>query len=205
VAHHIFLPFPPKERLQDQRSPPRLRRPFHVLRISETVPSAEACAPHYYRILRQRARRKEESRLRNTGWTPDRGCQEASPSFISHGPGSALRLPELNCGNVRDRSRRSGPPPEIFRNLRQVDHFRKCGRREFRKVCRLPRQGLRLGSHVRRALLHLYFESLLRSNGSHLNSSWPCPVGPDHLCDLVVHHGQGNEVLQGQMEITGNG
>lgn len=99
------------------------------------------CAPHYYRIMRQRA--KEEG----LAVTPDifgldamtRGCLGGTGfCFISHvGQVQPCGYLELNCGNVRET-----PFPEIWRHSRRFLEFRdqsaytgKCGVCEYHKVC----------------------------------------------------------------------
>lgn len=99
------------------------------------------CAPHYYRIMRQRA--KEEG----LAVTPDifgldamtRGCLGGTGfCFISHvGQVQPCGYLELNCGNVRET-----PFPEIWRHSRPFLEFRdqsaytgKCGVCEYHKVC----------------------------------------------------------------------
>jgi len=99
------------------------------------------CAPHYYRIMRQRAHAE------NIKVTPDtfgldamtRGCLGGVGfCFISHtGQVQPCGYLELNCGNVRQK-----PFPEIwrdsevFRNLRDQAKYRgKCGYCEFHNVC----------------------------------------------------------------------
>ncbi|MDE5832715.1 MAG: SPASM domain-containing protein, partial [Desulfovibrio sp.] len=99
------------------------------------------CAPHYYRIMRQRA--KEE----NLAVSPQtfgmdamtRGCLGGTGfCFISHrGQVQPCGYLELDCGNVRET-----PFPEIwknseiFRNLRDPGQYKgKCGGCEYHRVC----------------------------------------------------------------------
>lgn len=99
------------------------------------------CAPHYYRIMRQRA---HEENLRVTPQTfgmdaMTRGCLGGTGfCFISHtGQVQPCGYLELNCGNVRER-----PFPEIwgesgiFQDLRNPRKYEgKCGECEFHRVC----------------------------------------------------------------------
>ena len=99
------------------------------------------CAPHYYRIMRQRA--KEEG----VPVTPDsfgmdaltRGCLGGTGfCFVSHlGRVQPCGYLELDCGNVF-----STPFPEIWRTAEPFARFRnrkeyggKCGICEFHAVC----------------------------------------------------------------------
>lgn len=99
------------------------------------------CAPHYYRIMRQRAR-KEGLRV-----TPDifgmdamtRGCLGGIGfCFVSHvGQVQPCGYLELDCGNVF-----KTPFPEIWRTVKPFLQFRnqreysgKCGSCEYHRVC----------------------------------------------------------------------
>ena len=99
------------------------------------------CAPHYYRIMRQRA--KEEG----VSVTPEnfgmdaltRGCLGGTGfCFISHvGQVQPCGYLELDCGNVRET-----PFPRIWRESKHFLQFRdqscysgKCGECEYHKVC----------------------------------------------------------------------
>jgi heme b synthase len=99
------------------------------------------CAPHYHRILRQRA--KEEGiavNFENFGLDAvSRGCLGGVGfCFISHrGQVQPCGYLDLDCGNVREI-----PFPEIwakspqFLNLRNPDTYDgKCGHCEYEKVC----------------------------------------------------------------------
>ena len=99
------------------------------------------CAPHYYRIMRQRAHEE------GTAVTPEtfgmdamtRGCLGGTGfCFISHvGQVQPCGYLELNCGNVRET-----PFPKIWRESRYFREFRdqrayegKCGVCEYHRVC----------------------------------------------------------------------
>ncbi|GAB1411172.1 heme b synthase [Desulfovibrionales bacterium] len=114
---------------------------FYDFRKTTTMHLKATCAPHYYRIMRQRA--KEEG----VAVTPEnfgldamtRGCLGGTGfCFISHvGQVQPCGYLELDCGNVRTTSF-----PEIWRNSRQFTQFRtqkeyegKCGVCEYHKVC----------------------------------------------------------------------
>ena len=147
VAHHIFLLVPTGrgKELQDQEISAldyeKTLHWFYDQRDQVPLQLKATCAPHYYRILRQRAK-KEGKKITPQEYGLDamtRGCLGGiSFCFISHvGQVQPCGYLELNCGNVR------GTPfqelwvhSEIFQNLRRVDHYQgKCGRCEFRKVC----------------------------------------------------------------------
>jgi heme b synthase len=99
------------------------------------------CAPHYHRILRQRA--KEDGipvTFENFGLDAvSRGCLGGVGfCFISHtGQVQPCGYLELDCGNVRET-----PFPEIWKNSKQFLNLRnpevyrgKCGQCEYERVC----------------------------------------------------------------------
>ena len=99
------------------------------------------CAPHYYRIMRQRAHEEGVTvDMQNFGMDAvSKGCLGGTGfCFISHtGQVQPCGYLELNCGNVRET-----PFPEIWRNSLYFRQFRdqscyegKCGVCEFHKVC----------------------------------------------------------------------
>lgn len=114
---------------------------FYDFRKSTSMHLKATCAPHYYRILRQRAREE------GLAVTPDqfgmdaltRGCLGGTGfCFISHaGQVQPCGYLTLDCGNVRDQ-----PFPEIWKNSKYFVEFRtqsaykgKCGICEYHKVC----------------------------------------------------------------------
>jgi len=147
VAHHIFLLVPTGrgKDLQDQEISAldyeKTLHWFYGQRDQVPLQLKATCAPHYYRILRQRAK-KEGKKITPKEYGLDamtRGCLGGiSFCFISHvGQVQPCGYLEINCGNVKE-----APFPkiwadsEVFRNLRDTDHYGgKCGRCEFRKVC----------------------------------------------------------------------
>ena len=99
------------------------------------------CAPHYHRILRQRA--KEENipvNFENFGVDAvSRGCLGGIGfCFISHvGQVQPCGYLNLNCGNIRDKHF-----PEIWKTSQEFQNLRnpstydgKCGVCEYEKVC----------------------------------------------------------------------
>jgi heme b synthase len=147
VAHHIFLLVPTGrgKDLRDQEISSldyeKTLDWFYDQRDRVPLQLKATCAPHYYRILRQRAK-KEGKKITPKEYGLDamtRGCLGGiSFCFISHmGQVQPCGYLELNCGNVR-----KTPFPaiwassEIFQNLRNTDGYGgKCGRCEYRRVC----------------------------------------------------------------------
>jgi heme b synthase len=99
------------------------------------------CAPHYFRIMRQRAK------IEGTKITPEthgmeamtKGCLAGSAvCFISHtGEVYPCGYLPVSAGNIRDQHFRNiWDNAQIFRELRDEDNLRgKCGGCEFRRVC----------------------------------------------------------------------
>lgn len=147
VALHIFLLVPTGrgKELQDQAiSPDDYEKTLHWFydqRAKVPLQLKATCAPHYYRILRQRAK-KEGKKITPQEYGLDamtRGCLGGiSFCFISHlGQVQPCGYLELNCGNVRETSfQEIWMNAEVFQRLRNTDGYEgKCGRCEFRKVC----------------------------------------------------------------------
>jgi heme b synthase len=147
VALHIFLLVPTgrgKELKDQEISPLDYEKTLHWFydQIDKVPLQLKAtCAPHYYRILRQQAK-KEGRKITPKTYGLDamtRGCLGGiSFCFISHvGQVQPCGYLELNCGNVREKSFQDiWMNSEIFKNLRDTDGYQgKCGRCEFRKVC----------------------------------------------------------------------
>jgi heme b synthase len=147
AAHHIFLLVPTGrgKDLKDQEiSALDYEKTLHwFCEQTDQVPLQlkATCAPHYYRIIRQRAK-KEGKKMFHQKEGLDamtRGCLGGiSFCFISHvGQVQPCGYLELNCGNIRERPfREIWSTSEVFQNLRNTDGYRgKCGRCEFRKVC----------------------------------------------------------------------
>ncbi len=147
VAHHIFLLVPMgrgKDLEQQGISAQEYEKVLHwFYEQKEKVPLQlkATCAPHYYRILRQRAR--EEGRkvdFHTFGLDAmTRGCLGGTGfAFISHvGQVQPCGYLELNCGNVREQSfREIWEKSSIFNELRDFEKYRgKCGRCEYIRVC----------------------------------------------------------------------
>lgn len=146
-AHHIFLLVPTGrgKELKDQEISAldyeRTLNWFYEQTNRVSLQLKATCAPHYYRILRQRANKEGKRIITKEGGLDamTRGCLGGiSFCFISHtGQAQPCGYLELNCGNVREKSfQEIWESSEIFQNLRNIDGYKgKCGRCEFRKVC----------------------------------------------------------------------
>jgi heme b synthase len=147
VAHHIFLLVPTGrgKELQDQEISAldyeKTLNWFYEQRERVPLQLKATCAPHYYRILRQRAK-KENKKIVPKEYGLDamtRGCLGGiSFCFLSHvGQVQPCGYLELNCGNVRKQSfKEIWENSPVFLNLRNMDGYKgKCGICEYRKVC----------------------------------------------------------------------
>jgi radical SAM protein with 4Fe4S-binding SPASM domain len=147
VAWHIFLLVPTGRAaaLQDEiisaKEYERILNWFYDFRRQTDMHLKATCAPHYHRILRQRA--KEEGiavNQENFGLDAvSRGCLGGIGfCFISHsGQVQPCGYLELDCGQVRET-----PFPEIwaesfhFQALRNPAAYQgKCGVCEYHRVC----------------------------------------------------------------------
>ena len=147
VAHHMFLIVPTgraKEMKDDEIPPKEYERVLHwFYNQREEVPIhlKATCAPHYYRILRQRAREEGKKITFETHGLDavTRGCLAGvSFCFISHtGKVQPCGYLEVNCGDLKDRSLESiWKSSKIFQSLRDFDGYKgKCGICEYRRVC----------------------------------------------------------------------
>lgn len=99
------------------------------------------CAPHYYRILRQRAREEGEKVTFQTHGLDavTRGCLGGTGfCFVSHqGVVQPCGFLDLDCGNVTKSSFADiWRDSEVFNKLRNADNLDgKCGICQYRKVC----------------------------------------------------------------------
>ncbi|WP_291321875.1 heme b synthase [Desulfonatronospira sp.] len=114
---------------------------FYDFRKTTDMHLKATCAPHYYRIMRQRAREENVAVTReNFGLDAmSRGCLGGIGfCFISHvGRVQPCGYLELDCGSIK-----TAPFPEIWKNsqhfnaLRDISTYRgKCGDCEFHRVC----------------------------------------------------------------------
>ncbi len=145
VAHHIFLLVPTgrgREMSGQEISPEEYERIlvwFYEESCRCSIQLKATCAPHYFRIYRQ----KKGSGLKEARYRPlhsmTRGCLGGSSfCFISHtGMVQPCGYLEVDCGQVRERSFaeiwKSSP---VFNDLRDLKKYRgKCGRCGFIRVC----------------------------------------------------------------------
>ncbi len=147
AAWHIFLlvPMGRAAGLADQvitaREYEDVLHWFYDFRKTTTMQLKATCAPHYYRIMRQRAHAEkvEVSPVTFGMDAMSRGCLGGTGfCFISHtGQVQPCGYLELNCGNVCET-----PFPQIWRESRVFQNLRdpgkytgKCGVCEFHRVC----------------------------------------------------------------------
>ena len=147
VAHHIFLLVPTGrgkyivDRAIDAREYEETLNWFYDQRKKTSLQLKATCAPHYYRILRQRAREDGETvTFESHGLDAvTRGCLAGTGfCFVSHrGIVQPCGFLDMNCGDVTkatfgDIWRNS----EVFKRLRD-DHqlTGKCGHCGYQRVC----------------------------------------------------------------------
>lgn len=147
AAHHIFL-LVPTGRGKDFKDQDIAAADyedtlhwFYDQRDKVPLQLKATCAPHYYRIMRQRAKEEgKEVTVKTHGMDAvTRGCLGGTAFlFISHvGQVQPCGYLELDCGNVRQL-----PLGEIWRNsevlkkLRDFDEYKgKCAVCEYRRIC----------------------------------------------------------------------
>ena len=147
VAHHIFLLVPTgrgKYILDQEITAEEYEQTlnwFYDQREVAPLQLKATCAPHYYRILRQRA--KQEGRqvtFQSHGLDAvTRGCLGGTGfCFISHrGIVQPCGFLALDCGDVtRTAFAEIWHNAEIFQALRNPANLKgKCGRCEYNRVC----------------------------------------------------------------------
>jgi AdoMet-dependent heme synthase len=147
VAHHIFLLVPTGrgKYIVDQEISAREYEDtlnwFYDQRDKAPLQLKATCAPHYYRVLRQRAGKEGKTVAFSTHGLDavTRGCLGGTGfCFISHrGIVQPCGFLDVNCGNVLERSFCDiWNGSEVFQTLRNFDLLKgKCGRCEFKRVC----------------------------------------------------------------------
>jgi len=147
VAHHIFLLVPTGrgkyivEGEIDAIEYEQTLNWFYDQRDKTSLELKATCAPHYYRILRQRAKAEGKSVTFKTHGLDavTRGCLGGIGfCFVSHrGNVQPCGFLTRNCGNVRQRSFSDiWKNSEVFAALRDYDKLQgKCGHCEFKRVC----------------------------------------------------------------------
>ena len=114
---------------------------FYDMRDKAPLHLKATCAPHYYRILRQKAHEKgEKVNFENYGLDAvTRGCLGGTSfCFISHeGIMQPCGYLELNCGDLKKNTfDKIWSDSEIFNNLRDFNGYKgKCGICEYRRFC----------------------------------------------------------------------
>lgn len=147
VAHHIFLLVPTGrgKYIVDQEITANEYENtlnwFYDQRDNVPLQLKATCAPHYYRILRQRAKEDGKSVTFKTHGLDavTRGCLGGIGfCFISHtGIVQPCGFLDLNCGDItKDRFKDIWTNSKEFCSLRDYSQLKgKCGPCEFRKVC----------------------------------------------------------------------
>jgi heme b synthase len=147
VAHHIFLLVPTGrgkyivDKAINAAEYEQTLNWFYDQSQCAPLQLKATCAPHYYRILRQRAKADGKSVSFKTHGLDavTRGCLGGIGfCFISHqGIVQPCGYLDLNCGDVRQRSFADiWNNSEIFSSLRNYDNLKgKCGYCEYKKVC----------------------------------------------------------------------
>jgi heme b synthase len=147
VAHHIFLLVPTGrgkyivDKAISAEEYERTLNWFYDQRDKTPLELKATCAPHYYRILRQRSAREGKSVSFQTHGLDavTRGCLGGIGfCFVSHvGDVQPCGFLGTNCGNVRQASfAHIWKHSEIFLALRDYGRLEgKCGRCEFQRIC----------------------------------------------------------------------
>lgn len=153
VAHHIFLLVPTgrgKYILDGEISAEEYEDTlnwFYDQRENTPLQLKATCAPHYYRILRQRAKQDGKTVTFQTHGLDavTRGCLGGTGfCFISHrGVVQPCGFLNVDCGNVTETSFKDiWNESEVFKNLRDFDKLEgKCGACEYRKVAAVAGRG----------------------------------------------------------------
>lgn len=147
VGHHIFLLVPTGrgKYIVDQGISAKQYEEtlnwFYDQSKKVSLQLKATCAPHYYRILRQRARQEGKSvTFQSHGLDAvTRGCLGGTSfCFVSNiGVVQPCGFLDVNCGNVKEtRFPEIWNESEVFKALRDFSKLKgKCGRCEYRKVC----------------------------------------------------------------------
>lgn len=147
VAHHIFLLVPTgrgKYIVDQEITAAEYERTlnwFYDQREKTPLQLKATCAPHYYRILRQRAKQDGKPVTFKTHGLDavTRGCLGGTGfCFVSHtGVVQPCGFLDLNCGNVTQTSFADiWKTSDVFLALRNSKKLKgKCGQCEFIKVC----------------------------------------------------------------------
>jgi len=147
AAHHIFLLVPTgrgKYIIDQEISAEQYEQTlnwFYDQKEKIPLQLKATCAPHYYRILRQRAKAEGKSVTFQTHGLDavTRGCLGGTGfCFISHrGVVQPCGFLDINCGDVTQTSfAEIWNHSDIFLSLRNFDNLKgKCGKCQFKRVC----------------------------------------------------------------------
>ena len=147
AAHHIFLLVPTgrgkyiAEKTIDAKTYEKTLNWFYEQRDKVPLQLKATCAPHYYRILRQRAKREGKQVDFDTFGLDamTRGCLGGIGfCFISNtGQVQPCGFLDLDCGNVKKNSfKEIWKNAKIFNDLRKYDELKgKCGICNYNNVC----------------------------------------------------------------------
>ncbi len=147
VAYHPFLLVPTgrASQLKAQEIPAEKYEEvlwwFAQIREKIALPIKVTCAPHYYRILHQRARERGKMLPTQTQGLDafTQGCLGGTAfCFISsRGDVQPCGYLDLKCGNIREkRFSEIWRNSEVFSHLRNLGKYQgKCGRCEFKRIC----------------------------------------------------------------------
>ncbi len=147
VAHHIFLLVPTGrgkyivDQAIDAKAYEETLNWFYDQREKTTLQLKATCAPHYYRILRQRAKAEGKTiSFQSHGLDAvTRGCLAGTGfCFISHtGIVQPCGYTDVACGDITKTDFAAvwnhAPVFQRLRDFRQLEG--KCGRCEYRAVC----------------------------------------------------------------------
>ncbi len=147
AAHHVFLLVPTgrgkelKEQEVTAQDYEETLTWFYDQKGRSPLHLKATCAPQFYRILRQKAKKEGKNvTYENFGLdATTRGCLGGvSFCFISHiGQVQPCGYLELNCGNIReDTLEHIWMNSRVFRELRDFNNYKgRCRLCEYRKVC----------------------------------------------------------------------
>ncbi len=147
VAHHIFLLVPTGRgraltgEIISAREYEEVLHWFAERKDQVPLELKATCAPHYYRVIRQRARRRGEKLSFKTHGLDavTKGCLGGQGfAFVSHtGSVQPCGYLELSAGELAEQPfSRIWRESELFRRLRDPDLLGgKCGVCEYRRVC----------------------------------------------------------------------
>ncbi|MBU1341687.1 MAG: heme b synthase [Proteobacteria bacterium] len=147
VAHHIFLLVPTgrgKYIVDSEISAREYEETlnwFYDQREKTSLQLKATCAPHYYRILRQRAKADGKKVTFETHGLDavTRGCLAGTGfCFISHvGRVQTCGFLDVECGDIKQQTFKDvWENSRVFNEMRNFDNLEnKCGICEFRRVC----------------------------------------------------------------------